>query len=109
MRAGALRHLVTIESQANTRSATGEVIPTWSTLVERWAEVRPLTGKEPYVAALQLQGEQMHRVRMRYDAALDAVTTKMRIKFGSRYFDIQYKFNLDERDRELHLVGEEIV
>lgn len=103
IRAGELRHRITIEQVTETRDVIGGVTESWSTFATRWAAVEPLAGRE-YFSAQQEEADVDHRIRLRY---LAGVVPKMRVKFGARLFDIQTVLNLDERKRELHLMARE--
>jgi len=46
MRAGQLDTRVALQRKTTTYSGSGDPVDTWSTLVERWAGLRPLTGVE---------------------------------------------------------------
>ena len=105
MRAGALRHSITIQQTDETRSATGSVTNTWSTFAKVRAEVRPTTGIEQ-VAGDQVVADVTHQVRIRW---YDGVTPKMRVLFGRRVLEIIHVINLFERDREMNLLCREIL
>lgn len=100
MRAGDLRHRVTIQAPAEGRDSMGAVTSTWGDVATVWAAVEPLSGRE-YLAAGQMQHQVTTRIRMRYR---DGITTKMRVKHGESYYDIQGVINIDGRNRELHLM-----
>ena len=101
MRAGQLRHLVTIESRSATPDTYGEPAQTWSTLhANQPASIEPLSGRE-LIAAQAVQSDVTHRVRMRYVAGVE---TKHRIAFGSRVFDIRAIRNIDERGIEWEML-----
>lgn len=105
MRAGRLRHRITIEEKTVTQDAFGEPDATWSTYVKAWARVTPLTGREYMEAQAQSQSVS-HEVRMRHR---DGVTPEMRMVHGGRVFDIEAVLNEEERDRELILMCREMV
>ena len=68
MRAGQLRHRITIQTDgATTQNAYGEVEPVWSDTDTVWGSVEPLTGTELF-RAQQVQPDVTCRVRMRYRA-----------------------------------------
>ncbi len=103
MRAGKLRHQITIQQNTPARNGKGEEIDSWSTFATRYAAVIPLTGRELFNAQ-QRHAEAELRMELRY---FSGVTTKMRVSWDSRLFDILHIANLDERDRELHLLVKE--
>lgn len=100
MRAGKLRHWITIQHRTDTRDSYGEPIPAWTTYDQVWASIEPIVGRE-YFASKETRSQSTHRVRIRYRSG---VTTKMRIYWDSRYFDIESVLNLEEKDRELVLM-----
>ena len=100
MRIGQLRHKVAIQAATETRSASGDVIKTWATASTVWAAIWPLSGKEFY-AARQIHADATTKIRMRPYSGL---TTKHRLLFGSRTFDILHIANMDERGAQLDLI-----
>jgi len=103
LRAGDLRHRITIQTPSETSDGIGGMTTTWSTFKKIWAAIWPLRGAE-YLAAMQITSEITHKIRIRY---LSGVTPKMRILFGTRYFDIQSIINPDERNIYLELMCRE--
>ena len=100
MKAGSLRHKITIETPSETSDGLGGMTTTWNTLKSIWAAVMPLRGQE-YIGAMQTTSEISHRVRIRY---MSGVTPKQRIKWGDRYFDIESVLNPSERNIMLELM-----
>jgi SPP1 family predicted phage head-tail adaptor len=103
VRIGKLRHLITIEQVAETQDTDGSAIETWSTFAAVQASIEPISGRE-YFAAQSTQADVTHRISLRY---LDGVIPKMRVKYGSRLFDILSAINVNERNRELQLMCRE--
>ena len=68
-----------------------------------WASVEPLSGREALIAA-QLHASTTHKIVIRYQSALSALTASWRILWGTRAFDITERRNLDERNRTLELI-----
>lgn len=104
MRAGRLRHRVTIETPGGTSSAFGEVAQTWSTLATVWAAVEPTTSRER-VENEQTKTFTTHRVQIRYRAN---VTTAERVQFGSRTLNILSVINPNEQNATLELLCTEV-
>lgn len=104
MRAGLLRHRVTIQvaTEVNT---TGSVSRTWADLTTVSASVEPLTGRE-FMEAQQLGGQVSHRVTMRYYSAL---TVRHRITHDGRTLNIVAVLNPDERNIETVAMCKEAV
>lgn len=106
MRSGLLRHRVTIQEYTKADNSLGEPIKTWANISGTptvWASITPMSGSE-FFTARQTATETTHRVVMRY---MDGLDTKMRLKFGSRYFYILSILNKDERDAELEIMCRE--
>ena len=75
MRAGELRHRITIEAPMATQNAFGEPIEGWTTVADVWASREDLSGREAFLA-MQTMAEVTTRFRMRYR---DGVNATMRI------------------------------
>lgn len=99
MRAGRLRHRVAIQSSVETNDH-GSVTQAWTTQATRWADIRPASGREREVANQQNQ-ETTHIVEMRTPGI--AVTSKMRLVYDSRTFEIESVRNPDELGERLLL------
>lgn len=105
MRAGELRHRVTIQQKSVTRDSFGAETVSWTDVAVVWAAIEPLQGRE-FFSAQQVNAEVTTRIRIRYRSG---ITPAMRVLFGSRAFDIQGIINIEERNRELHLMCKEVV
>lgn len=78
-------HRVEIQSYTLTRDEEGGQINTWATDATVWAKVNPVSGRERE-AADKTDSRLKYRIIMReYEAGL---TTDMRIKFGTKIFEI---------------------
>jgi len=104
MRAGALNHRITIERATESANSYGERTKTWSEFATMWASIEPLTGREFYQSK-QIGTETTHNVTIRYKAG---ITQKMRVKYGSRYFDIESVINEKERGVKMFLMCKEV-
>ena len=105
MRAGNLRNYITIQQPTEPFDANGELSSTWSTFVQCYGSVEPLVGREYYYSK-QVNAEITGKIRIRY---ISGITVKMRILFGTRYFNINAVMNPDEKNVELILLVTEIV
>jgi len=106
MRAGTLRHRITLQSKvagSPQQNAAGEPATTWTNTLVVWASIDPVTGKEPFIAQEHLSMVS-HKIRIRYR---DGITAAMRVSFDSRYFDIKAVLNWGERNKELLLLCEQ--
>ena len=85
MRAGRLRHTISIEKITETQNDYGEAVKAWSDhLADVRAAIEPINGRE-YFAQDSRHAEVTTRFRLRY---AEGITNKMRIRFGTRYYNI---------------------
>jgi SPP1 family predicted phage head-tail adaptor len=114
MRAGDLRHRITILHFVSGKDEDGLPTKEWRPLAEVWAAVGPLQGRE-FWQAKAVQAESTVRVRIRYvkgwkDSAgnLVPVSTKLRVQYGDRVLGIESVIDSDERHVELQLLCKEV-
>lgn len=105
MRSGTLRHKISIFTIGDKRdefggSSEGEIV-----LDETMADIKPISGGERFMSN-QLYAEATSQIRCRY---VSGVTTKHKIKFVDRYFDILNVQNKDERNKELIIIAKEVL
>ena len=100
MRAGRLRHRVSIQSTSESTDAFGALTDSWSTDATVWASIEPISGREAQIAK-QTNPLVSHRVVMRYRSG---VTPKNRILFGSSVYHITEVINPDQRNISLRLM-----
>jgi SPP1 family predicted phage head-tail adaptor len=103
MRAGSLRHLVSIEDYTETTDSLGGVSNTWAEFSKAYANIVPLSGNEKYVSA-EKHATATHQITIRY---LSGVNPKMRVVYGSRVFEIVSVINTGTRDKMMQLIVEE--
>jgi SPP1 family predicted phage head-tail adaptor len=106
MRAGKLRHRLTIQEYSKADDSFGEPIKTWaniSSVPTVWGSIEPISGNE-FFTARQIASETTHRITIRYKEGLD---NKMRFKFGSRYFYILSVLDKDEKGVEMEIMCRE--
>ncbi len=103
MRAGQLRHYITIQEKTQVKDSMGSLTTTWSNLVSTWAGINTLksTEKEEYS---KLEEETIYQIKIRYYDGLDS---SMRISFGSRVFKILGIANFQERNIFLEMTCKE--
>lgn len=77
---------VSIQSVSGSRDAHGQVAQTWATAVKRWASIVDTSGNE-LRRAQQVNAEVSAVITLREQ--YDALTSKHRIVFGSRTFNIE--------------------
>jgi SPP1 family predicted phage head-tail adaptor len=103
LRLGKLRHRITIEQVAESQDTDGSVIETWSSFASAQGSIKPVSGRE-YFDAQTTQADVTHRIYLRY---ITGITSKMRIKYNQRIFDILFVINTRERNLELQLMCRE--
>ena len=97
---GRLNRRVTIQSVTETPDSFGEPAETWSDVATVWAAIEPILGEEFFQSGYW-SGEVSHRITIRH---LSGITTKHRVKYGSRVFDIKAVRNIDEANIQLELM-----
>lgn len=100
------RHSVTVEKYTSTKDATGAPVLTWVTHCKVMAAIYPGRGKE-LAQDGKLLSQGMFSIWMRYDSRTADIDHKMRIKYGSRIFEILDINNLEERNVKLEFVCKE--
>ena len=105
MRAGRLRHLLTVQSASHAQDDMNEDIETWSDAGTTYGDIQPGDGRK-YVKGEQNVHEISHEITIRYYSGL---TQAHRLKFGSRVFNIVRVLNIGERNiKTMVLCKEEI-
>lgn len=102
--AGKLRHRVAIERATFAQNSLGENVPTWAILATVWGSVDPLRGREAFMIQ-QYQADADFRIRIRF---YPGITTKDRLVYNGRVFNIININNLAERDRTLEIICKEL-
>ena len=87
MRAGRLDRRIAIKRRTVTQSASGEEQVTWTTVATVWAEKIENRGTERF-SAQQYVGHAVRTFRFRWSTTVAEVTTKHRVTFDGRDFDI---------------------
>lgn len=100
---GSLRHRVVLEAPVRVGDGGGGAHLTWSLVAELWASVSPAAGSEGVVAEGPA-GRISHEIVLRFR---DDVSPKMRIRLGSRVFEIVAALDIDERHRMLRCLCRE--
>ena len=93
MRAGELKHRITIQHAVETQSSTsGAIIATWDTFAQRSASIESESGKE-FADAKLIHAELTHLIRMR---GFCSVTPKMRVLlYDGRILEILSAYSMD--------------
>jgi SPP1 family predicted phage head-tail adaptor len=106
MRAGELRHRVTIQKQDDAGSAWNGT-RTWNTYATVWAKISPAQGNESMDRQTEKrQAEVTHIITMRY---IRGLKPSMRISFEGRYFYPEVIRNIDERNAWVEIEAREDV
>lgn len=88
MKAGELRHRVTIQEYVADRDDFGGEVKIWVDLATVWAAIEPAGGDEGFqTAADQNLARRQTKIRIRQRDGLDQA--KLRLVFGERIFDVQ--------------------
>ena len=107
MRAGTLRHRVSIQIQTGTPDGLGGETLAWSNvsgLSSVPAAIWPLSSRES-LDAMKLESVVSAKVRIRYTSG---ITSKHRIVFGTRIFNILGDpINYEERNKYLDMLVSE--
>lgn len=91
------------------QTALGGRLTTYTVIAAPWANVSPTRGDEVWHAH-HLQGKQGYLVKVRYTAALSAVTNNgYHVEYRSRFFKVLATRNPEERDERIELLCEEVV
>ncbi len=101
--ASKLRHRLTLQEEVMTPDGAGGYVRTWNDVVQLWAEVISVGGRERFFSG-KIQSEGTHRVLLRYR---NDITTQHRLVFESRIFNIRAIMNMREMDDVLELMVEE--
>lgn len=108
MRAGTLRHRLTIERPEPSRDTTGDEIVTWVRVAEVWASIEPLGGREAQTSDQIMAGLDT-RITVRWAPRLDAVAAKWRLRHASLSAPVVYDVvsieHLWLRQRELRIAA----
>jgi SPP1 family predicted phage head-tail adaptor len=95
---------ITIQDEALTADGMGGHVKTWTNSATVWARIDPASGSDR-LQAMQLQSPHMFKITIRQRE----VSTKQRIAYGSRTFNIRSVTNVSERDRRTEIMAEENV
>lgn len=101
LRIGNLRHRITFQVPITTVNEIGEEVTGYSDFKTVWAAIEPLHGRE-FEEGNKNSNEVTHRIKIRYTPGLSG---DMKIIYKNREFDIQSIINVNERNRELHIMA----
>lgn len=108
MRAGDLRHKVSVQQRATGQDTFGGQAADWTEVAQVWARIQPLNGRE-LMAAAAVQSETTHSIVVRYHPVFSKPgdADKLRIVCHNRIFNITASINEDERNRMVTLAATE--
>ena len=79
---------ITVQRATETTNDYGEKAATWSTLITVWAELMKTSGMKEVIADRQDTASQAIAFKVRSSTDTRAVTTKDRVVYDGKYFDI---------------------
>ena len=94
-----------IQSTIRAVTGVGGRSETWSTDRTTWASIEPIKGRELFSEGA-VQADITHRIRLRYSPDL---SSRHRIKFGTRVFNIKQAINVAERGISHEVLATEVV
>ena len=105
MRSGTLRHIINIEqSVAGASDGMGNNRASWTAVASNLrASITPITSREVF-AGEKIDTLATHSIVLRY---WPGITSKMRVVFGARAFNVISVLNEEERNIMLTLVTQE--
>jgi len=107
-RVGFLQHQINIQTPTRVADGAGGGTITWANhAANAWASIEPLGASQAWWAK-HLEHRVTHVIHVRYETSFtDAVTSDMRVQFGTRIFHIQGIKNIKENREFLQLICEE--
>ncbi len=102
---GALNRRLTLDAPQDTADGAGGVLRDFEAVATLWAQVTPISAQAEIEAA-RLGARITHRIRIRF---ADNITTRHRLRDGSRIFRIVSLRDSDGRKRFLDISAEERV
>lgn len=108
MDAGQLNRRITLQSRTLTQDSVGGQIEAWVDVATVWAAIEPATGRE-LLTAQTLRIDAPRTVTLRWQAAFASppALAAMRLKYGTRIFNIHSSVNEREGRREIVLLCSE--
>lgn len=104
MRAGLLRHAITVNTFTITRGAHNEENKTAGEYCSRNADIQPKNARE-YFQDQQINAEITHTIRLRYDPVTKLISKDMVVVHdGVTYEIIAPPINVGMRNREIQLL-----
>lgn len=108
MKSGQLSKRIHIQAPTETEGEYGGVEEVWATKYQRWANVRPVGGREPYINDHRLPELDLV-VILRYDSKTKTITPKNRVLYSGRILEIESVVNVQEENKEIRLFCVELI
>jgi len=105
MNPGQLRHRITIQDLTSTVDAYGSPTDAWTDICTIWAGIIPLSGRSFFEAEM-VNSEVSHKINIRYRTG---IKPDMRVKYGTRYFQIISVINFQEANADVQLMCKELI
>lgn len=105
MSPGELRRRMVIRQVSRARDAVGGQVDTWADLATVWAKVEAVSASERYWRQ-QTTAQASHKITIRYRTD---VTTKMRIAYGAKLFEVRGITDVDDARAWLEIACDELV
>jgi SPP1 family predicted phage head-tail adaptor len=103
------KFILTVEQDALGNEFEGEPATTPVVVCQVWGKIEPLTGRE-YNQAQQMQSNVTHKITTELlPQNKGPANSRMRLKHGTRTFEVQSVVNVNERSRELEWMCTEVV
>jgi SPP1 family predicted phage head-tail adaptor len=102
---GQLRKRLELQTITETADGGGGFTETWTKVTIIWGSIKPLDARER-LRAMVLETPITHKIMLRYRTD---ITTKSRLLFGTRIFNVREVINIDERNKYLEILAEENV
>ncbi len=103
--AGRRSRRIVIQSLTETITDGGEVTETATTFATVWAEIKPLSAREDWIAK-QSQATTTHKITILY---MPDITNEMQATYEGRIFRFDSVQNLDEANRQLLITATEVM
>ena len=100
MNSGKLNKKVKILKPAESSGDYGGTDLTFTEVFKRWAEVRPVSGREPYLNDQKI-AQTDYVVTMRYDSKTKTINEQYQISYDGKILEIESIINVRETDKEI--------
>jgi SPP1 family predicted phage head-tail adaptor len=86
VKAGTLRHLITLQTRDSGTDDAGQPVQTWTQLTQVWADIRGANGLNTIKASLDGVEINAYSFRIRYRTDVDAAK---RVVYGGQNYDVK--------------------